>query len=151
MDQHDHSGSFNEMNSGFSILEHPSDMGLEVWGPDLTEVFRQAALGLTSILVDPASVRDRERRTLDVKGSDNENLLVRWLSEILYLCDGADFLVSDVEIRTLEDSSLKAILKGEKVDTRQHRFRMDVKAVTYHQLEIALDDNVWTARVYLDI
>ncbi|MGA3243331.1 MAG: archease [Bacteroidota bacterium] len=151
MGQHNSSSSSNEMDSGFRILEHPSDIGLEVWGPDLAEVFRQAALGLTSILVDPASVRVRERRTLGLKGSDNENLLVRWLSEILYLYDGADFLVSDVEIRRLQDSSLAAILKGEKVDTGHHQFRMDVKAVTYHQLNIALDENVWTARVFLDI
>lgn len=126
-------------------------MGLEVWGPDLPEVFRQAALGLTSIIVDPASVGDRERRTLSITGSDIDNLLVRWLSEILYVYDGDGFLVSDVEIRSLHDSALEATLKGERVDAGNHQFRMDVKAVTYHQLKIAIEKNVWTARVFLDI
>jgi SHS2 domain-containing protein len=32
-----------------------------------------------------------------------------------------------------------------------HQFRTDVKAVTYHQLGIALENNIWTARVFLDI
>jgi SHS2 domain-containing protein len=139
------------MDSGFRILEHPADMGLEVWGPNLIEVFRLAALGLTSIIVDPATVGDRERCTVSIKGSDIENLLVRWLSEILYVYDGERFLVCDVEIKSLHDSALEATLKGEKSDTGGHQFRVDVKAVTYHQLRIALEKNVWTARVFLDI
>jgi SHS2 domain-containing protein len=139
------------MDSGFRILEHPADMGLEVWGPDLTEVFRLAALGLTSIIVDPASVSDRERRSVSIKGSDIENLLVRWLSEILYIYDGEGFLASDVEIKSLNDSGLEATLKGEKAEAGHHQFRVDVKAVTYHQLKIAREKDVWTARVFLDI
>lgn len=140
-----------QMDSGFRILEHPADTGLEVWGPNLSEVFRQAALALMSIVVEPASVGDRELRKLSIRGSDIENLLVRWLSEILYLFDGEGFLTSDVEIRSLHDSALEATLKGESVDCVNHQFRMDVKAVTYHQLKIAAEKNVWTARVFLDI
>jgi SHS2 domain-containing protein len=139
------------MDSGFRILEHPADLGLEVWSPNLTEVFRLAALGLTSIIVDPASVGDRERRNVSIKGTDIENLLVRWLSEILYLYDGEGFLVSDIEIRSLHDSALEAVLNGEKADILNHKFRVDVKAVTYHQLKIVLEKDVWTARVFLDI
>jgi SHS2 domain-containing protein len=137
------------MESGFRILEHPSDMGLEVWGPDLAEVFRQAACGLTSIIVDPASVGDRDRRTLSVEGTDRENLLVRWLSEILYVCDGEGFLVKDVEVTGMDDRAIKATLKGDSGGV--HEFRTDVKAVTYHQLKLALVNNTWTARVFLDI
>lgn len=139
------------MDSGFRILEHPSDVGLEVWGPDLVEVFRQAAQGLISIIIDPVSVGNRDRRTLTIEGSDSENLLVRWLSEILYIYDGEGFLVSDVEITRMHECSLEATLKGERVDARGRQFRTDVKAVTYHQLKIELANNVWTARVFLDI
>ena len=139
------------MDSGFRILEHPADMGLEVWGPELTDVFRQAALGLTSIIVDPASVGDRERRMVSLMGSDAENLLVRWLSEILYFYDGEGFLASDVEVKSLHDSQLQATVMGERVDTGKHQFRMDVKAVTYHQLKIVFENDLWTARVFLDI
>jgi SHS2 domain-containing protein len=139
------------MDSGFRILEHPADMGLEVWGPDLIEVFKLAALGLTSIVVDPESIGARERRTVNLKGSDNENLLVRWLSEILYLYDGEGFLVSDIDIKSLHDSVLEAVLNGENAHIGNHQFRVDVKAVTYHQLKIVFEKGVWTARVFLDI
>jgi SHS2 domain-containing protein len=139
------------MDSGFRILEHPADMGLEMWGPDLAEVFRQAALGLTSVIVDPASVRDRETRTLSISGTDIENLLVRWLSELLYIYDGEGFLVRDVEIRKLHDSALEATLRGEKLIDGTHQFRTDVKAITYHQLNVGVEKKVWTARVFLDI
>jgi SHS2 domain-containing protein len=139
------------MDNGFRILEHPADMGLEVWGPNLAEVFRLAALGFTSIIVDPVSVGDRERRIVSVRGTDIENLLVRWLSEILYLYDGERFLVSDIEIRSVNETALEAVLKGEKASSDIHQFKVDVKAVTYHQLKVVREGEVWTARVFFDI
>jgi len=44
------------MESGYRILEHPSDVGIEASGPDLREAFRQAAMGMISIVVNPSSV-----------------------------------------------------------------------------------------------
>ena len=86
------------MEQGYRILEHPSDVGVEAFGLSLGEAFEYAALGLTSIIVEPASVHPTEQRFVSIKGTDPENLLVRWLSEILYLYDGEDFLLSDVNI-----------------------------------------------------
>ena len=139
------------MNSGFRILEHPADLGIEAWGTDLAEVFRQSALALTSIIVDPGSVTAREPRALKIQGSDAENLLVRWLSEILYLCDGEDFLLSDIEIQSIDGCSIDAMLMGEQVNMEAHRFRIDVKAVTYHQLKVVGEAGNWFATVFLDI
>jgi protein archease len=139
------------MNNGFRILEHPSDLGIEAWGPDLAEMLRQSALALTSVIVDPASVDAVEQRALNIQGSDTENLLVRWLSEILYLYDGEDFLLADVGIQNAEGPSINAILIGERVNTAKHRFRTDVKAVTYHQLKVVAVAGNWFATVFLDI
>jgi SHS2 domain-containing protein len=139
------------MNSGFRILEHPSDLGIEAWGPDLAEMFRQSALALTSVIVDPTSLDAVEQRVLNIQGSDTENLLVRWLSEILYLYDGEDFLLAEVGIQNLDAYSIRAVLLGERVNATRHRFRTDVKAVTYHQLKVVAEPGNWLATVFLDI
>ena len=72
------------MKTGFHILEHPADLGIEASGADLREAFRQAAYGLLSIVVDPSTVKPSVQKEILLEGSDVENLLVRWLSEILY-------------------------------------------------------------------
>jgi SHS2 domain-containing protein len=139
------------MESGFRILEHPSDMGIEASGADLSEAFRQAAFGLISIIVDPSSVQSSVRKEIVIEGSDIENLLVLWLSELLYLYDGQDFVVGSIDISELSLTRLRAILHGEYVDEKKHRLRMDVKAVTYHQLGVSQGCGGATVRVFLDI
>jgi len=139
------------MREGFRILEHPADMGIEAHGQSLKEVFEFAALGLLSIIVDPGTVDPGEERYIKLKGSDLENLLVKWLSEILFLYDGEDFVVSEVSIERLNSKELEAIVTGEEVDARKHVFKMDVKAVTYHQLKIEEREDGCMIRVFLDI
>jgi SHS2 domain-containing protein len=139
------------MEQGFRILEHPSDVGIEAFGLNLNEAFEYAALGLTSIIVEPASVDPCDQRFVSLKGTDPENLLVRWLSEIIYLYDGEDFLVSDVKITRLSHGELDATLVGETVIESKHKLRMDVKAITYHQLKVDETPEGVLLRVFLDI
>ena len=139
------------MEQGYRILEHPSDVGIEAFGHNLKEAFEYAALGLTSIIVDPASVDPSDQRFVSLKGSDPENLLVRWLSEIIYLYDGEDYLLSDVKINRLTQGELDASLVGETVIEGKHKLRMDVKAITYHQLKVDQRPEGVVLRVFLDI
>jgi SHS2 domain-containing protein len=139
------------MESGYRILEHPSDTGIEAWGADLSQAFRQAALGMVSIVVDPASVQSSIQKEIAIEGSDLENLLVRWLSEILYLYDGEDFLVGQIELHELSSTKLRAVVLGERVDEQRHSLRMDVKAVTYHQVSVDVGSSGCAVRVFLDV
>jgi SHS2 domain-containing protein len=46
------------------ILDHPADLGIEAYGQTLAESFEQAALGLISVILDPATVRQVEAERL---------------------------------------------------------------------------------------
>jgi SHS2 domain-containing protein len=139
------------MTEGYRILEHPSDLGIEASGRSLKEVFEYAALGLVSVIADPATIDPLERRFVAIKGSDYENLLVKWLSELLYLYDGEQFLMSDVEITRLTAQQLDASVTGESVDSQKHALRTDVKAITYHQLKVEDRKDGSFVRVFVDI
>jgi SHS2 domain-containing protein len=139
------------MEEGYRLLEHPADVGIEAAGRTLKDAFEYAALGLTSVIVERSSVDSSEQRFITLQGFDPENLLVRWLSEIIYLYDGEDFLLSDVTITHLEDGDLAATLAGEHLNEDKHKLRMDVKAITYHQLSIEQLPEGFVIRVYLDI
>lgn len=139
------------MEAGYHLLEHPADVGIEALGRSLEEAFEFAALGLSSIIVERSSVEPSERRVVTLKGSDLENLLVLWLSEIVYLYDGEGFLISDAHITRLSGGELDASLEGERVDGSKHRLKMDVKAITYHQLKVEETAEGFIVRVFLDI
>jgi SHS2 domain-containing protein len=138
-------------NPGYRLLEHPSDVGLEVTGRSLKEVFEFAALGLTSVIVDPDSVEAKENRAVGIREADRERLLVQWLSEILYLFDGENFVISSVVVSLVGDGILEATLRGEQLDMGKHRLRTDVKAITYHQLCVKESSDGILARVFFDL
>jgi len=139
------------MNPGYGILEHPADVGIEARGPSLADAFAQAAEGLMSVILDPAHVAPRESRRIDITASDTEQLLVRWLSEVLYLFDGCGFAASHFEVQLPAPASLTATVYGEVFSPSRHTARTDVKAVTYHLLHIDQGPDECVVRVYLDI
>lgn len=139
------------MSKGFTILDHPADMGIEARGNSLAEAFERAAEALMSIILDLSSADIRESRSIEVAASDYEHLLVKWLTEILYLYDGEEFVGKTFRINELSQTALKATVQGEPLDANKHRTLLDVKAITYHQLSVFEKKEEAVVRVYLDI
>jgi SHS2 domain-containing protein len=135
----------------FVILEHPSDLGIEAHGSSMEEMFRNAAHGFMSVVAGTSKIESRENRLIELQAIDREILLVRWLTEILYLYDAEKYLTADVQFETLSDTFLKANLFGETYNHSKHELKLDVKAITYHQLEIEEHDGDWTGRIFLDV
>lgn len=139
------------MEAGFVILDHPADLGIEAYGKTLSQAFEQAASGLISVILDPASVRPVESKPIILKAGDRKQLLVRWLTEVLYLYDGLKFSPARFRIRRLSSRVLEAQVLGEPFNRERHRTRLDVKAITYHQLEIGKRQSEYRLQVFLDI
>jgi SHS2 domain-containing protein len=135
----------------FKILEHPSDLGIEAHGSSMQELFQNAAHGFMSVVAGTSKIEPRQNRSIELQANDRENLLVRWLTEILYLYDAEKFLTADVKFETLTDTLLKANILGEPYDVSKHELKLDVKAITYHQLMVEDHDGDWIARVFVDI
>jgi len=62
--------------------------------------------------------------------------MVRWLSEILYLFEGEEKLVTEILINSISSSKITSTLSVMKFDNRCHEILREIKAVTYHQIEI---------------
>jgi SHS2 domain-containing protein len=141
----------NAMEKSYQILEHPADLGIAACGNTLNEAFEAAAEGLVSLMIDLNSVLPEESRSIKLTAGDWEQLLVKWLGEILYLVDGEKFIPMEFKIINLSENALQAEVHGEKLSLEKHLTRMDVKAVTYHQILVNHDLEGGKVRVFLDI
>jgi SHS2 domain-containing protein len=139
------------MDGNITLLEHPSDLGIEARGATLCEAFQNAAVGLMSVILDLSSVAARDSRELELSASDEEQLLVRWLSEVLYLYDGQGFVGKEFVIEYMTETNLKARVLGEQFSAERHSTKLDVKAITYHQILVHKDETHALVRVFLDI
>jgi SHS2 domain-containing protein len=137
----------------YRILPHTADGKFRAYGKTLEEAFGNAALALASLIWDWAAVEPKERHFVHVAGADREQLLVKFLGEILYLFETRRFLlghVDGVRIRPrFEGFGLEAVLGGEPLSDR-HELYGDVKAVTYHDLKIEACDG-FTIQVVVDM
>lgn len=139
------------MTPGYTIIEHPADVGVEARGDTLEEVFRQAVAGFVGLILESGPVEADTPKTVTLTGTDVENLMVRWLSEFLFLFDTEQFIPSGVQFLSLTPKTLHAVVKGDYLDPARHTVRLDVKAVTYHQLCVKQEKNGFLARVFFDI
>ena len=133
--------------TSFEEIEHTADWAYRVRADNLSDLFRQAAFGLYSLvgmqLASPASVT----RTITLKGIDAESLLVAWLNELLYLHESEGLGFSHIEIQHLDTTSLQARLTG--APTQQ--WLKDIKAVTYHNLSISQSESGVEVTLVLDV
>jgi SHS2 domain-containing protein len=135
----------------YEILEHPSDIGLRANGKSIEEMFRNAAEGLMYIIAGESVIKGCWERTISIRGTDPENLMVKWLAELLFLFDAGNFLTAGMDIVSIGETFLEAKLTGEIFDEKKHELKTGVKAVTYHQLKIENTGELWQATVFLDI
>lgn len=138
-----------------TFLDHTADVAFEVAAPSLDDVFAEAARALLETVTDPGTVRASLHRSFELAAPDLETLLVDWLGELIYVFEVDRQLFADAAVTVTEADGaprLEAVARGEPYAPDRHPIRVQVKAVTYHRLEVACrPDGTWTARVVFDI
>ena len=135
----------------YQPIDHTGDLGMLVFGADLHELFAHAAWGLFDLMTDAEHVKPRFSRELTVEAIDLEDLMVRWLGELLYAYDTDRFMTVDAVFHVLEPTRLYATLRGEPFGAARHPIDTEIKAVTYHQIAVERLVTGWQARVIFDI
>ena len=139
----------------YKILSHTADIALEVRAESLPELFLEAARGFHDLLLEDAEVRPGQRRQIVLSSDEPEDLLVQWLSELNYWVTVQGWIWRAVENFSLAADEglwrLKAEVSGEALDEQRHYLFFDIKAVTYHQLEIVETPDGYQTRIVFDI
>jgi len=136
----------------YEPIDHTADAGMWVFGRDHAELFAHAAWALFDTISDAETIRPQQSVTISIDGAaDWEDLLVRWLSELLYHYDTERFLCCSASLTALSPTRLTAQVQGEPFDPAQHPIDTEIKAVTYHRVTVEPCDTGWRARVIFDV
>src|SRR5574341_1630191 len=120
-------------NPAWEEIDHTADWALRVRGKDRRELFEHAARGMMSLLGDIAPTEVTRRRQITLQAMDDEALLVKWLTELLYLIENEGIVFSEIRVLRIDDTSLDALVEGGSPGEELHKH---IKAVTYHLLDI---------------
>jgi len=141
---------------GYRILDHTADIGIEVHGATLADLFSQAAFALVDLLTDRSMLAGTTVKVIRIEGTDLEDLWINYLREVLYLFNGESFLLQDVhriawEANTATGMCLTAHCVGEIYNPRRHAVKTEIKAVTYHRAEVKQTPAGWQGIFIVDV
>jgi len=138
------------MRNGFEIIDHTADVAIAAYGADMKKAFSNAAVGMFSIMTDIKKVNETVARDVEVTADELKDLLVSWLNELLFICEVEKTLFKRFEISELNETRMFARCYGQKIDPKRHKFKAEIKAATYHMLEIEEGNGV-RVQVLFDI
>ncbi len=129
-------------------VDHTADLSIRVQGDDLADLFRTAARGMFSLIVDLDDVPRAEHHEITLGAPDVEALLVDWLNELLYLGEQETLSAfAHFAFTKLTSTSLRAEVWGGSVAT----YRTYIKAATYHNLNVRRTTRGYEAELVFDV
>jgi SHS2 domain-containing protein len=136
----------------FEFFDVTADVGFKAYGETLEEAFQNAAQALFEVMTDTTKIKSTVQKKISIQSEDLYALLYDWLTELIFLHDSEGLVFSKFQVEIIElekEYLLKAIVYGETFDSTLHESREDVKAATYHLMDIKTDDR-YIVQVILD-
>lgn len=122
-------------SQGFEFLSHTADVRMRVWGRTIQELFQNALRGVSFYLKSSPprenSVK-KERVRVSLEAVDVNSLLIEFLSEVIARSDIENMVFTDVSFENFGENFLTGEFSGMRIDG----FDNEIKAVSYHEVDI---------------
>ncbi len=119
----------------YELIEHTADVGVKAYGKTVAEAFEHAAEAMFDIITDESMIGSIGEYDIQLEAPDLEQLLVDWLSKLLFLNDAENLVFGKFQV-TIDANRLSARVFGEKYNKKKHKMGVEIKAVTYHMLQV---------------
>ncbi|MBX9680383.1 MAG: archease [Gemmataceae bacterium] len=135
----------------FEHFEHTADLGLRMEAATLDELFVDAARALfAAVVTNLETVRPTVRIEVTLAADQVDYLLFDWLKTLLYRFDVEHLLFGKFEVQ-VDAAGMKGVAWGEPIDAARHALEHEIKAITYHGLQVRQTAEGWEAEVIVDI
>ncbi len=134
----------------YEIIEHTADIGIRVSGKSVTEIFWKAIHATVDLLSGGIEIEPVAERGFSTTEENIKTALVSVLEEVIYFFEKNLFLPSECLVN-IEKDVYEVRLKGDTVFPEDIKNGIEIKAVTYHQLEIKEAGDGFQATVIFDV
>ncbi len=135
----------------YRFLNHTADLGLEIYGRDLPDLFANACFALFDNIADLSRLAGNSSKTIAVTGDDTVDLMINWLRELLGMWTVDGLLVKTARILDALETTVTATVFYDNYAADHHFLKTDIKAITYHNASVERQNKSWTARVVMDV
>jgi SHS2 domain-containing protein len=139
------------VESSFEIFDHTADAGIRVWAATLPELIEPALRGLYAVIGELAASGPEVKERFSREGREAAELLRDFLAEVLLLFERRHRMISSIKVAAFEETRLAGSYSTRGVDMDASVFYREVKAVTYHELDIRRTPDGFEATIIVDI
>lgn len=134
----------------WEAIDHTGDLAIVVRAKTPERLFEESARAMFELIADLGDARPAFEDAIELEGEGLESLLRDWLAELLYKFSAEGRIYAEFAV-ALEPGRLRARARGESYDAARHPLKTELKAVTYHQLEVVQENDGWKAQVIFDV
>lgn len=135
----------------YQPIPHTADIAFKVWGKTREELFANAARALTDCMVETCDGVATQTVFVQLEAESFEELLVKWLSEVLYSFETQELVGLGFTVSCCELKLFKASIHGVKWEPAKQPLKTQIKAVTFHELKIEKNADRYEVQVILDV
>ena len=135
----------------YEYFDHAADVGIRIRGDSLPDLFLTGAQALMEWIGPAPDSSESILQSERVEAETLDELLVRWLQEVLFIFHQRHAYVTGARSMDIRDNSVNAVLISRIWGEAQVGKYQEIKAVTYHRLELRRDGAGWRASVILDL
>ena len=139
------------MEPSYELFDHTADMGIRVRASTLPELLAPGGEALYAVIGDIRAGAESEPASIDLSGEDPAGLLRDYLAEILTLFDRDARMATSVDVAAFTHDRLTATVQTAKIDKRRSALHREVKAITYHELDVRSIPGGFEATLIVDI
>ncbi len=134
----------------YELIDHTADFGIRVFGRNLETLYENAAYALFDLITDTSRLDRNHTLHLTIEGEDKIDLMFNWLREILYLWNGRGMLVAETSVHIVSETCFQSDIRYDRYEKGRHEIRNEIKAVTYHQLDVKKASKGWIGEIIFD-
>ena len=128
-------------------LDHTADLAVRVCASSLEDLFSTSADAMFSLVAEPEGAECTNREDFTLEAIDRETLLIDWLNELLYIHERHRVVITEFVFERLTDTELQARVRGLPVK----EYYINIKAATFHNLEIETDGEEFRTTIVFDV
>lgn len=135
----------------YELIEHTADIGIQVRGKTLKELFKNSAAAMFEIIAQQSGAKAKKQASITIKqkADNTEDLLLIWLNELLSLSAVKEVIFDKIRITKLDKDTIEATVSGTSI--KNYQPKTEIKAATYHELKVKKIKSGWQARVIFDV
>ncbi len=139
----------------YKFIDHTADIAAEINGSTYEELFISAAYAWKVSVIEIANEYTEDDKFIRLSSSSLEILLVDFLNELNFLLIVRKWVtvrINEISL-TLYNSEwqLTAKISGTHYSPEKHTLKTEIKAITFHQMQIERTGEKFSTRIVFDI